>query len=127
MSSVSSAAAGSAARGATKSCTMHGSDASADGPMDLPHGERWVSMRTEASSEDARNAKGCGQANALRDRLSVGTSRHANTSKPLAAQCFSIMALHWSRTACFWEKKMRPVPYSPFGGSVMPCCFSLAR
>ena len=58
---------------------------------------------------------------------STGTSRQPSRTWPSALTARSSSCSQASREACSFGRKIMPTPYSPGGGSVMPCTAISAR
>ena len=59
--------------------------------------------------------------------VSTGTSRQPSSTWPSALTARSSSCWQASRDACSFGRKIMPTPYSPGGGSSMPCAASSAR
>ena len=58
---------------------------------------------------------------------STGTSRQPSSTWPSAFTARSSSCTQATREACSFGRKIMPTPYSPGGGSVMPCAAISAR
>ncbi|EWS65585.1 hypothetical protein Y695_01157 [Hydrogenophaga sp. T4] len=59
--------------------------------------------------------------------LLTGTSRQPSNTWPSSAMARSISCSQARREACSLGMKIMPTPYSPGGGSVMPCAAISSR